>query len=89
MSGRRPAGGHRAQARCLAGGRAHQRAKAAEIVITDFRTGTLGRISLESPEEFARWLAEGKQLDAERTARKEAFDVARKAPGRKTRQQRW
>ena len=72
----------------LAGGRINEQ-KAAEIVITDFRTGTLGRISLESPEEFARWLAEGKQLDAERTARKEAFDVARKAPGRKTRQQRW
>ncbi len=46
--------------------------KAAEIVITEFRTATLGRITLETPEEFAQWLAAGQQLDAERLARKEA-----------------
>ncbi|MBV8619360.1 MAG: ribosome biogenesis GTPase YlqF [Curvibacter sp.] len=63
--------------------------KAAEIVLTDFRTGALGRVSLESPEAYARWLAEGRQLDAERTARKEAHAQARQAPGRKSRNARW
>ncbi len=44
--------------------------KAAEIVITEFRAATLGRITLETPEEFAGWLAQGQQLDAERLAKK-------------------
>jgi ribosome biogenesis GTPase A len=56
--------------------------KAAEIVITEFRTATLGRITLETPEEFAQWLAAGQQLDAERLAQKEAKAAARKR-GRK------
>ena len=47
--------------------------KAAELVIHDLRSGALGRITLETPEEFARWLAEGKKADAERAARKEEF----------------
>ena len=55
--------------------------KAAEIVITEFRNATLGRITLETPEEFARWLAAGLQLDAERLARKEARAAARKGGG--------
>jgi ribosome biogenesis GTPase A len=46
--------------------------KAAEIVITEFRSATLGRVTLETPEEFAQWLAAGQQLDAERLAKKEA-----------------
>jgi ribosome biogenesis GTPase A len=45
--------------------------KAAEIVIGEFRSATLGRITLETPEEFAQWLAKGQQLDAERLAKKE------------------
>jgi ribosome biogenesis GTPase A len=55
-----------------AGGRINT-TKAAEIVIHDLRSGALGRITLETPEEFARWLAEGKKADAERAARKEEF----------------
>ncbi len=51
--------------------------KAAELVIHDLRSGALGRITLETPEEFSRWLAEGKKADAERTARKEAFAQAK------------
>lgn len=47
--------------------------KAAEIVLADFRAARIGRITLETPEEFARWLAEGKKLDAERQLRKEAL----------------
>jgi ribosome biogenesis GTPase A len=45
--------------------------KAAEIVIGEFRQATLGRITLETPDEFAKWLAAGQQLDAERLAKKE------------------
>jgi ribosome biogenesis GTPase A len=46
--------------------------KAAEIVITEFRAATLGRITLETPQEFALWLAAGQQLDAQRLAKKQA-----------------
>lgn len=46
--------------------------KAAEIVIQEFRAATLGRITLETPQEFEQWLAAGQQLDAQRLARKEA-----------------
>lgn len=46
--------------------------KAAEIVMHEFRAGNLGRITLETPEEFAAWLAEGQRLDAERAAKKAA-----------------
>ena len=30
----------------------------------EFRSGSLGRITLETPEEFAQWLAAGELLDA-------------------------
>ncbi len=46
--------------------------KAAEIVIGEFRSATLGRITLETPQEFAQWLSVGELLDAQRLARKEA-----------------
>ncbi len=52
--------------------------KAAEIVITEFRAATLGRISLETPAQFAQWLAQGQQLDAERLAKKEAKAASKK-----------
>ncbi|MDR3452846.1 MAG: ribosome biogenesis GTPase YlqF [Rhodoferax sp.] len=44
--------------------------KAAEIVIYDLRAANLGRITLETPEEFAAWLAEGQKVDAERQLKK-------------------
>jgi ribosome biogenesis GTPase A len=59
------------------GGRVNT-AKAAEIVIHDFRTAALGRLTLETPQEFAQWLAQGEQADAERTERKEALINAKK-----------
>lgn len=46
--------------------------KAANIVIQDFRANALGRITLETPEEFAQWMKQGKQADAERASRKKA-----------------
>ena len=59
--------------------------KAADIVIHDFRTAALGRITLETPTEFAAWLALGEQADAERSVRKEAFEKAKKKPVKKKR----
>jgi ribosome biogenesis GTPase A len=52
--------------------------KAAHIVIHDFRTAALGRVTLETPDEFAAWLAEGKIADAERAVRKEAIEKNKK-----------
>ncbi len=46
--------------------------KAAEIVMHEFRNGSMGRITLETPEEFMQWLAAGEQADAERAAKKAA-----------------
>ncbi|APW36757.1 ribosome biogenesis GTPase YlqF [Rhodoferax koreense] len=54
----------------LGGGRVNLQ-KAAEIVIYEFRAGTLGRITLETPEEFAQWLAAGQLADAQRQAKKD------------------
>lgn len=51
--------------------------KTAELVIHDFRSGALGRITLETPQEFERWLAEGQKADAERAARKQEFAKAK------------
>ena len=51
--------------------------KAAEIVIYEFRAATLGRITLETPEDFALWLAAGKLLDAERQVKKDKIEISR------------
>jgi len=51
--------------------------KAAEIVIYDFRAAALGRITLETPEEFAEWLSAGEKLDAQRQIKKEAIELDR------------
>lgn len=50
---------------------------AAEIVIHDFRSCALGRITLETPEEFSQWLEVGEKLDAERQVKKDAIELAR------------
>ena len=51
--------------------------KAAEIVITEFRAAALGRITLETPEEFALALAAGQLLDAERQVKKDKIETSR------------
>ena len=51
--------------------------KAAELLIHDCRSAALGRITLETPQEFAQWLAEGEQRDALRQAKKDAIEHAR------------
>ena len=52
----------------LRGGRINLQ-KAAEIVIHDFRSGDLGRATLEMPEEFAQWMAAGLAAQAERSSK--------------------
>ena len=43
--------------------------KAAELTINDFRSGAWGRITLETPAEFAAWQALGKATEQARQAR--------------------
>jgi len=61
--------------------------KAAEIVIVDFRHGTLGAITLETPTEFAQWRAEGHKIDADRKAKKAALQELGLIKVRKPRKQ--
>ncbi len=71
----------------LGGGRVNVQ-KAAEIVLHEFRAGNLGRVTLETPAQFAQWLAAGEQADAlrqlkkKKPARKSAAPGAARAPGR-------
>jgi ribosome biogenesis GTPase A len=53
--------------------------KAAEIVIHDFRSAALGRLTLETPTEFSEWLASGMKADSEKTLRKEALQKEKKS----------
>jgi ribosome biogenesis GTPase A len=52
--------------------------KTAEIVINEFRSAALGRITLETPAEFAQWMVEGEKLDAQRQVKKDAIELDRK-----------
>lgn len=51
--------------------------KAAEIVLTDFRSGALGRITLETPEEWRGWVQEAEAADAQRDAERAALALVR------------
>ena len=62
----------------LQGGKQINLQKAAEIAIYDFRSANMGRITLETPGEFAQWLAAGQTLDAERQVKKDAIELDRK-----------
>ncbi len=50
--------------------------KAAEILMGEFRTGGLGRITLETPTEFAQWWAAGEVAEAARKAKKKRVVAA-------------
>ncbi|MGE0097737.1 MAG: ribosome biogenesis GTPase YlqF [Hydrogenophaga sp.] len=67
----------------LAGGGAVNGQKAAELVIADFRSGALGRITLETPEEFTRWLGAGLQADEARQDRKKSRLPKARKPDRR------
>jgi len=64
----------------MSGGRVNLQ-KAAEIVLTDFRTAILGRITLETPEQMQAWCSAAALQDAERAAQKLAREQARKGRG--------
>jgi ribosome biogenesis GTPase A len=66
----------RARGGLMSGGRVNLQ-KAAEVAINDFRAGAWGRITLETPEEFAAWLAASHARDAEREAAKAARGARR------------
>ena len=53
----------------LGGGKVNLQ-KAAEILIHDYRSGVLGRITLETPEEFLVWAAEAELAEQARQERK-------------------
>jgi len=55
----------------LPGGRLNAQ-KAAEILLTDFRSGVLGRITLETPAEYAGWLQAGLKAEAELAVERKA-----------------
>ena len=53
----------------MSGGRLNMQ-KAAEIVLTDLRSGAIGRLTLETVPEFEAWLAAGQLQDKARAERK-------------------
>jgi ribosome biogenesis GTPase A len=61
----------------LAGGQVNLQ-KAAEITLNDFRAGAWGRITLETPAEFAAWAEAARVREAERLAEREAKKEARR-----------
>ena len=55
----------------MPGGRVNLQ-KAAEIALNDFRSGAWGRVTLETPAQFAAWWAAGMAAEAERLEKKAA-----------------
>ena len=60
----------------LGGGRVNYQ-KAAENVLTDFREGAIGRITLETPRQWEEWLKAARKKEAERKVEREARKAAR------------
>lgn len=65
----------------MAGGRPNLQ-KAAEIVLTDLRSAALGRVTLETPAEFAQWRAAAEVAEAQRLEAKKERERERKSKGR-------
>jgi ribosome biogenesis GTPase A len=63
----------------MSGGLVNQQ-KAAEIVLNDFRSAVMGRITLETPEAFEQWAAEADEVEAERQRKKALRNKRHKAP---------
>ena len=61
----------------ISGGRVNLQ-KAAEVLIHEFRSGGLGRITLETPEQVLRWRADAVDRDAAREAERQRRKAARK-----------
>jgi len=77
----------KARGAVMSGGRVNLQ-KAAEIVLNDFRSGTLGRMTLETPDEFAEWLKQALAAEARKQAEKAALREAARAGSRVGDQQR-
>ncbi len=60
----------------LGGGRVNYQ-KAAENILTDFREGSIGRITLETPKQWEAWLKEARKREAALKAEREAKKLAR------------
>ena len=67
-----------------AGGRVDLQ-KGAEVVLNDFRAGTLGRVTLETPAQIAAWIAEGEAEHARKVADRAAVKEERARQRRKAR----
>jgi ribosome biogenesis GTPase A len=67
----------RKRAAIQSGGRVDMQ-KACEALIYDFRAAVMGCITLETPDEFAVWLAAGQAQDAKRQVKKDAIELDRK-----------
>ena len=52
--------------------------KAAEILLTDFRSGSIGRMTLETPEEFACWQVAAQKTEAELAAARQLKQAQRR-----------
>ena len=65
----------------LPGGRINYQ-KAAEVALTDFRDGQIGRITLETPNQWATWLKVARQNEAALKAAREAKKAERKGGGK-------
>ncbi|HET8869654.1 MAG TPA: ribosome biogenesis GTPase YlqF [Aquabacterium sp.] len=61
----------------MSGGRVNLQ-KAAEIVLNDFRSGSIGRITLETPRKFETWLAEAQAAEAELKRQRAERNLQRK-----------
>jgi ribosome biogenesis GTPase A len=64
----------------LGGGRVNMQ-KAAEIVMYEFRNADLGRITLETPEQFTAWRLAGEAREAERALKAKQRKAAKRGDG--------
>jgi ribosome biogenesis GTPase A len=62
----------------LPGGRVNIQ-KASEIVLSDFRSGAIGRMTLERPDEWRAWEKAAKEAAVLRAAEKEVARLEREA----------
>ncbi len=60
----------------LGGGRVNIQ-KTAEIILTDFRAGSIGRLTLERPDEWVRWEKIAREVEAQRQIEREAHRLER------------
>ena len=49
--------------------------------MTDFREGSIGRITLETPKQWETWLKEARKREAELKAKREAKKLTRHQTG--------